>query len=114
MYSIKDILRKIKWFIQRGRRGYADCDLWSFDLYLANMLTKALKQFIDGCHTHPMDLENARWKKILEDMLAGFKATVAIGELQTTEQYEKEYHKLKKTQDRGLALFVKYFNHLWD
>ena len=33
----RDFKNNIKWFIQRGKRGYSDRDLWSFDWYLAEI-----------------------------------------------------------------------------
>ena len=42
---IKNITRKlrpIKWFIQRGRRGWADCDTWWLNSYLEKILSEAL------------------------------------------------------------------------
>src|SRR6266852_1897293 len=30
-------IKGLKWFWQRGRRGWADCDTWSFDNYLAGV-----------------------------------------------------------------------------
>lgn len=34
----------IKAFWQRGRRGWADCDLWSFDHYLAELIGSGLSE----------------------------------------------------------------------
>lgn len=35
----------VKWFIQRGRRGYSDYDLYSFDSYLIPMLIEVLPKY---------------------------------------------------------------------
>jgi len=52
-YEIKYIPRKIKWFIQRGKRGYADCDLWNFDTYLEKVLSKGLRDFAKNASGYP-------------------------------------------------------------
>ena len=36
--------REIKWFLQRGFRGYADCDTWDFDDYLIDVINGGLKR----------------------------------------------------------------------
>lgn len=33
-------------FIQRGRRGFSDEDLWSFDMYVAPLIARALRVYI--------------------------------------------------------------------
>lgn len=43
----------IKWFVQRGVRGYSDRDLWSLDYYLSSVLSKSLIQLADTTHGHP-------------------------------------------------------------
>lgn len=52
-YKIKSIPRKIKWFYQRGKRGYADCDLWNFDTYLEKVLSKGLRDFARNSSGYP-------------------------------------------------------------
>jgi len=48
IYNLPDVPRdtylNIKWFIQRGKRGYADCDVWNFDYYLSDVIVNALKE----------------------------------------------------------------------
>ena len=41
-YKIRSLPREIKWFIQRGRRGWADCDTWNFDVYISGVIAKAV------------------------------------------------------------------------
>lgn len=48
--------KRIKWFFQRGWRGYADCDTWDFHSYLCKVIPGGLKQLAEenvGC---PRDL----------------------------------------------------------
>lgn len=46
-------LGHIKWFVQRGLRGYSDRDLWSLDHYLSGVLSKSLIQLAETTHGHP-------------------------------------------------------------
>jgi len=46
------LAREIKWYWQRARYGYADCDLWSLDMYLASWMPSALRDLKDGLEKH--------------------------------------------------------------
>lgn len=46
-------LRRIQWFIQRGRRGWADSDTWNLDSYLFGILAEALPHLAQNGHGHP-------------------------------------------------------------
>ena len=56
---IFDIPREIKYFFQRGIRGYSDRDIWALDDYLCSWLPKALRQMKDcsGCHPDFYDVK---------------------------------------------------------
>ena len=41
---VMDLYYEVKWFIQRGRRGYSDRDTWSLDQYLASWMPEALER----------------------------------------------------------------------
>ncbi len=111
-----DRLREVKWFIQRGRRGYADFDLWSLDWYLADWMPKALRQLKKNHNGYP-GIEgansDAEWKAILEKMARGFEAINKQSDLLYGPS-TKTYKKLQKTIDEGLGLFVKWYGSLWD
>lgn len=51
---IKDFLYSIKYFVQRGKRGYADCDIWGFDYYLARVIKEGVKRIKKVKHGVPM------------------------------------------------------------
>jgi len=47
-----DKLRELKWYHQRGIRGYSDRDVWGFDYYLSDVIIgglKKLKKDKQGC-----------------------------------------------------------------
>jgi len=39
---IRETYLEIKWFIQRGRRGWADSDVWGFDSYLSCVIYEGI------------------------------------------------------------------------
>jgi hypothetical protein len=96
IFHPKQIYQDIKWFIQRGRRGWANCDTWSLDSYLCGptMLPAALLHLKKHKHGIPMSMfedadgvdemgnptdaahekAEARWNSTIDQMIAGFEA----------------------------------------
>ena len=135
---IQDTIMYTKRFIQRGRRGYGDCDMWSMHAYITEVILKMLKQLKKECYGHPTfkDLTEKdynkgmkRWKDILQQMIDGFQILYDCeyslkewGVYYTTKQKLKmaksglkfttreEEKKVKK----AFELFVKYYHSLWD
>jgi len=100
-------LYDIKAFVQRGRRGYADRDVWGFDYYLSTVISKGIDKLIKDVHGYPCDLKNIEeWESILRKIRKVFKLAL-IDTRNFTKKEEKEY-------DEGWKLFKKYFNNLWD
>lgn len=80
-YKIKIFPREVKWFIQRGRRGYADCDVWDFHSHLTRVIEGGLKQMAKEAHGCPNQFydENNEdnsfqsWKDELNAIAKGFR-----------------------------------------
>ena len=119
----------IKYFIQRGKRGYADRDAWNFDYYLAKVISGGIDKLIKEVHGHPCDLKNIRqWKTILRKISKTFKTATKINndELYYITDYKinTEYKNSKKFKvmtlkqnreyEEGWELFQQYFQGLWD
>lgn len=127
-----NILRKIKYFIQRGRRGYSDEDTWDFDSYLCKIIPPAIRELKKGtgCPHEFYDKEKKndecwKWKEVLEEIAQGFEAHDEINHMRYfqmkkegeyfTQEIDKERLKnLTAKQKRGMELFCKYFGNLWD
>lgn len=125
---------KIKWFWQRGRRGYADCDVWGLDHYLANLVPLMLKRLRETRHGYPgYGSANTpeKWDAIIDKMIEGWLAAKRVCE----DEYFRDTNddilerkpthievqlwgsKSKKDQKKfnsTMKLFTKYFFHLWD
>jgi len=78
---IESIPREIKWFVQRGYRGYADCDCWNIDNHLADIIPKMLRQlskYNHGCPdaftSNDPEFNCDKWDKKLIEMAEGFEA----------------------------------------
>lgn len=107
----------IKWFIQRGRNGYSDYDLWSFDSYLSKVISKALIQLRDKGHGYPGELCDGCMKAYEEHECHGEEAWSAIL-TEISEAFAMDKFDIDNFDEerfnRGMALFVKHFNNMWD
>ena len=129
------MFEEIKYFIQRGRRGYSDRDLWSFTDYLCDIIPPALRDLAKNSMGCPGELwdkkaknnECHKWDEILEEIAQGFEAAKEMDNSSGCKYekrlkdgcitYENDMKKIKlltKKLDRGLDLFKKYFLNLWD
>lgn len=80
-YKIKYFPSEVKWFIQRGRRGYADCDTWSFDHYLSKVIASGLRDLGTRCYGCPdkyfdsekKDDECWKWREKLHSIASVFE-----------------------------------------
>lgn len=53
MLTPRSLWFPVKCFVQRGRRGWSDRDLWSLDKHLERILAGSLVKLADTCHGHP-------------------------------------------------------------
>lgn len=119
MRRIKDLINKIKYFIQRGKRGYSDEDIWNIDSYLMEWLPKALRQLAKHHIGYPSGLSDKQWISILNKMADGFDAErindnlYFDGKISVCDAVKNEKIVHEKLQN-SLKLFVKYFRNLWD
>jgi len=131
--TIPDIPYKIKYFIQRGHRGWSDEDRWNMDSYLISIILPMLKELKKKTHSYPGDLTEEKWDKLLDEMIIGFEAANRVIE----DDYYKEVsgdsiediHNAPKEEIREwgrrsmadqklfhkkMKIFNKYFFSLWD
>ena len=117
-----NIYKEIKYFIQRGRRGFSDRDLWELDFYIVNTIGNAISRYKKNLCGYPASLTPEKWDKILNDIKDGFKAAEIIidrslmttdkdGKLNFNEDLYKDY---MKRFNKGMDLFKKYFFNLWN
>jgi hypothetical protein len=101
-----------KWFMQRGWRGYADCDVWGLDSYLAGWLPRALDGLISAKHGHPIGMTRKGWESRLKRMKQGLIEAGKIGDMKYKTVAENRAANLRMQRD--LKLFVEHFHSLWD
>jgi len=111
------MLEEMKYLIQRAKRGYSDRDLWDLGYYISGVMVKALDDLDKTTHCYPANIGEDKWSEILKDMKSGFQAILDMDNLLDwveIENYKEEYKKLKVIKDKGLKLFAKYIEGLWD
>lgn len=110
---IRDTYLMIKWFFQRGYRGYADCDVWSIDGYLLSWLPEALTVLTKNQHGYPANMSGPEeWEDILNAMISGLKS--ANKSLMLEGETPEDNRRLYEAGEVGLDLFRKHFYSLWD
>ena len=140
-YKMSDIRR---WFIstyQRIRYGVSDQECWSLDNTLSRFILPRLKHFkkMRRC-TYPPDITPEEWENVLDELIWTFEYVLDDGETinpfpslaknedfesyinrDRTEEETKEIEKwkernevLEQRKEKGLQLFAKYYQHLWD
>lgn len=109
---VKECYYHTKWFFQRGWRGYADCDIWGLDSYLASWMPEALDRLATIKIGTPIGMTHSGWKTRLGHMRDGFLTAREFHEF--NYRTPKEAKILMKRMNRGLSVFVEHFLSLWD
>ena len=129
-------LRRIKWFFQRGKRGWADCDTWGVDYHLAKIVPEMLRHLQENAHGYPgygAASTPGKWYDLLEEMIEGWEAAKRIcddeyvdkvqpnwfenGEKLTKKTFDKCHEMQQEDQklfEKKMKIFTKWFFHLWD
>lgn len=107
-----ELLDNVKWFIQRGRRGYADRDVWSIDWYLCNWMPQALADLKRTTHGYPVGLSPKRWEAKIDRMINAFRVARKIQnyDYKTREEYQAALKQFRK----DFNVFKMHFFSLWD
>lgn len=115
-YRPLDIIRDPYWwcktFIQRGRRGYGDRDLWDLFSYHTRVMSGALKQFRSQLHGYPADMaSDEEWIDKINQMIAGFDIAKRIDEMDYKNA--EEFNELEFRFRTKMQVFIDYYFGLW-
>ncbi len=75
VFNPKKYYRFVKYFIQRGYRGYADCDYWDMDGYLEDVMIGLFSSFKHKTHSYPDGLTPEQWEEIIKEIIEGLEAS---------------------------------------
>jgi len=117
-FNFRYHFRRVKWFYQRGRRGWADCDWWGVDDYLVGIILPMLKQLKEYEHGYPgygKASTPEKWDKLLDEMIEGFEAAKRItDDNYNLTTYLVDFEADRKLFEKKARIFIKWFFHLWD
>lgn len=108
---------RVKQWRGRIKNGYSYRDLWSFDVYIAGVLSKALIELRDIGHGYPADegMTPEKWHDILTEMAEGFEAWTHIFDNEAYGDNWKEWQEdIDKKLKSSFELMSKWFGNLWD
>jgi hypothetical protein len=115
-------VREVRWFIHRGRHGWARPDWWSFDDYICRLIGECLTEFRDKGHSYPGDGVKGgetpeEWHETLTkiiDPLLAYKTHWDWGDDQdVNEHWAREQKIIAEAQD-ALRLMADWLGGLWD
>jgi hypothetical protein len=114
-------LQSLKWLYQRATSGYADCDIWSFDNYLARVISGGLRRLAITTHGSPGHMTYLEWQTKLRTMAHCFALYNRLDDLLLKEIKETGRDEAyKRHRDRfdivkkSMHSFIDLFEHLWD
>jgi len=114
------MIRAIRRFWERGRKGYCYEELWSFDNWLSALIARGLREFKENCHSYPSkDITWEGWMAILDEMIECFEEqTRKTDNVELEGGFLKVWKKRQKDKaaklHRGLELLEKFYYDLWD
>jgi hypothetical protein len=126
---IVDRPARLKAFLQRGWRGWADDDTWNYDAYLAKVISEGLAYlytYKQGCPPNlykkynkkgiPQEIVDGRahaeWDTILRKIILAFNLSrdLIYGNGWDIDEEDENDQKI----DEGMKLFIKYYFNLWN
>lgn len=113
------MFKTLKHYYQRCKLGYSYQDTWSIHDHLNTIMPPMLRQLKKGwgcpCDfwdKEAKDNECHLWYDALETMAQGFEASEALDHMWSVDT--KKISLLEEKRDKGLNLFVKHYQSLWD
>jgi hypothetical protein len=131
---IKNSPSEVKWFYQRGSRGWSDRSAWSIDTWLVDNLIPMLERLKRDKHGTPSTmfrkkdgvskngiptdeaniLAEQRWNNVLREIIYGLKCAKKIEDLDYDYEDEELTKRLTKSSQRSFELIGKHLFSLWD
>ena len=132
--AIKDFPSEVKWFYQRGSRGWSDRSAWSIDTWLVDNLIPMLERLKRDKHGTPSSmfrkkdgvskngistdeadrLAAQRWDNVLREIIYGLKCAKKIEDLDYDYKDKELIKRLTKSSQRSFELIGKHLFSLWD
>lgn len=108
-WKIDAIKERIVNVYERIRYGYSRSDIWGLSKCIAEFILPRLAEYRRTHMGYPNNISSKQWDKHLDAMILAFQL-VLCNETTSETLTNYEYKKI----DKGLALFAKYYQYLWD
>lgn len=105
-------IRNFRWWLQRGKRGWSECDSWNIDTWFMDTLLPMLTSYRKHHIGYPGYITFNEWNQILDRMIYLLKEMKEDDF--STEDIAKSYEHRNNCKDEFFKLFSEYFYHLWD
>ena len=132
--TIKNSPSEVKWFYQRGSRGWSDRSAWSIDTWLVDNLIPMLERLKNNKHGTPLSmfrkkdgvdkdgnstdeahrLAEQRWDNVLNEIIYGLKCAKKIEDSDYDYEDKELTKRLTKSSQRSFELIGKHLFSLWD
>lgn len=100
-------------FWQRGKRGWADSDIWNFDGYLAEVIRDGINRLNETKHGWPGEpMTYEEWGQILTEIAEGMQAHLDL--LDATRFDHQREIDLRAKRDLALDHMKAYWGNLWN
>ncbi len=114
-------INEIKWFIQRGKRGYADCDWWSLDTYICQVMIDAMEDLMYrgchvGCYGGKKGLEgmNDPEARRIHNLYRRMKRFFELHQMFMDDWHLYDNKELRRQYKASGLLLIRNFGNLWD
>jgi len=134
IYDIMEFPSEVKWFYQRGSRGWSDRSVWSIDTWLVDNLIPMLERLKRDKHGTPSTmfrkkdgvdkdgnstdeaniLAEQRWDNVLNEIIYGLKCAKKIHNSDYDYNDKELTKRLTKSSKRSFELIGKHLFSLWD
>lgn len=105
--KLEDVPYQVKWFLQRGKRGWADCDAWSIDAYILLITGEMLERLAKTKYGSPIGVSHKRWVTKLKANALRCRTILKFIDTGDFKSAQKLFKKL-------LKFYEKYYFNLWD
>lgn len=117
-------MRKLKYALQRVKRGWDDRATWSVCDWFVDHMLPIMEAFRADLHGVPFNLADTpeKYEKDLDDIIEGLKSArmflddtwATVDEKGKVVIDKKKRAELLKKYNKGMKLFCKHFFDLWD
>lgn len=109
--SIQMFPKEVKWFIQRGKRGWSECDAWNLFEYNLKVMGEAMMYLSQKGCGHPVGISSNKWTMLLKTN--ALRCVIISNSINGTEgltDFNLAHKELKKL----LKFYSKHYFSLWD